>query len=59
MPTLRNLAMSWEEGDRLALASSLAIRRAIKATVAAPPVIAAKPIASIRVTVLVVTVEIN
>ena len=62
MLTLRNLAVSWEEGDRLALASSLLVRKTIKATTAAILMVTAKPIAAMVVTVvtvLVVTVVIT
>ena len=58
MLTLRNLAVSWEEEDKLALASSLVVRKAIKAATAGTLIAAANPMAAIVVTVVIVLVVI-
>jgi len=58
MGTLSALPASCERGDKLALASSLVVRKAIRATTAATPMAAVKPIAAMVVTVVMVLVVI-
>ncbi|MFC1985051.1 hypothetical protein ACFLUW_01435 [Chloroflexota bacterium] len=60
IPTLENLAIRKERGERVALANSLAARKIIKVTTIAPVIVAVSPKAAIVDTVVtVVTVVIS